>query len=430
MRSSATSFRPVAICAILLLVASTSAAAQHEHVIHSFGTISGDGAHPYTALIADLAGNLYGTTGAGGTSNAGTVYELSPGAGGWAETILYSFTNGADGGYPYGSPVLDSHGNLFGTTMSGGIVGCLSSCGTVFELSPPAIQGGSWTETPIYSFSGGNDGSDPLAGLIFDQAQNIYGTTLLGGGTGSCEGVTGLGCGIVFELSPPGTAGEPWTEMVLYRFSGGVDGGSPGGGVVFDDAGNLYGTTIQGGSSCQPLGCGTVFELSPSGDNTWTETVLHSFTGADGDGEAPPAGLAVDEFGDLAGTTTYGGHAAGTVFALQPPAVTGGEWEYRVLYRFGKITNDGNDPEAGVTLAGGNAIYGTTVGGGSSANGTVFQLTRTHGGPWQESGVYSFNNGDDGKIPFAGVLLLDGALYGTTVQGGSAKAGTVFKIIP
>ena len=419
----------VPLCAVLVLVVCISAAAQHEHLIHSFGTIPGDGAHPYAELIADASGNLYGTTGEGGTGSAGTVYELSPVGGDWTETILYSFTNGADGGYPYAGLVLDGNGDLFGTTMSGGIVGCLSSCGTVFELSPPMIQGGSWTETPIYSFGGGSDGSDPLADLIFDQAGNLYGTTLLGGGTGSCEGLTGLGCGTVFELSPS-APGQPWTETILYHFSGGADGGSPRGAVVFDNAGNLYGTTIEGGSSCQPIGCGTIFELNPSDAKIWTETVLHSFSD-DGDGDAPQAGLAIDRLGDLAGTTAYGGgRAGGIVFALRPPGITRGDWEYKVLYRFGKITNDGYNPEAGVTLAGGNALYGTTVGGGSNGNGTVYKLTRTGSGMWEESSSYSFNNGGDGTTPFASVLLFDNTLYGTTVLGGSADAGTVFQIIP
>jgi uncharacterized repeat protein (TIGR03803 family) len=433
--SSTDGLRNLSICIIILLVSSVFAAAQHEKVIYAFGASSGDGSIPFAGLIADPAGNLYGVTEEGGSSNVGAVYEMiaPTSTSRWKEAVLYSFSGGEDGAYPIANLVLDPVGNLYGTAQNGGNPSCLGGCGTVFELSPPAVEGGSWVETTIYSFGGGNDGNRPYAGLILDGAGNLYGTTLLGGGTGSCEGLVGLGCGTAFELSPPTELGGAWTETVLYSFSGGSDGGSPGAPVVFDNAGNLYGTTIQGGSTspdCQPEGCGTVFELTPSG-GAWTETVLHDFGGMNRDGDAPVAGLLWDKSGALVGTTTYGGvHGRGTVFGLRPPSNPGGNWAYEVLYSFGASQNDAGNPGAGVISFGVNVLYGTTEGGGLQSEGTVFQLTRGKGEVWTETDLYSFKTGSDGNTPVGGVLLHDGALYGTTILGGgSANAGTVFRIL-
>jgi uncharacterized repeat protein (TIGR03803 family) len=207
---STTGLRNLPIYAVILSV-SVVAAAQHERVLYAFGTQSGDGRLPDGALIADAAGNFYGMTGSGGASEEGTVYELSPPtapAGSWTETVIYTFSGNEDGGGPFGALVFDAVGNLYGTTSSGGNLTCLEGCGTVFELSPPATQGQNWTETTIYTFDGADDGGVPDAGLIFDQAGNLYGTTSVGGGIGSCDGSAGSGCGSVFELSPPATTWE------------------------------------------------------------------------------------------------------------------------------------------------------------------------------------------------------------------------------
>jgi uncharacterized repeat protein (TIGR03803 family) len=411
----------------MLLVGSVLAVAQHEAVLYAFGTNRGSPAYPSGSLIVDAAGNLYGTTEIGGANRSGTVFELSPPIGNvpWTETDLYTFDGGTDGGAPNGTLIFDDIGNLYGTTVGGGDEVCL--CGTVFELSPPAAPGGNWTFTTLYSFGGGNDGAEPRAGVVFDQLGNLFGTTAGGGGAASCSPPV-VGCGTVFELSPPSASGGAWSEAILYSFTGGNDGAEPAAPVVFDEAGNLYGTTFCGGVvTCQSLdGSGTVFELTNSGGQ-WIETVLHDF-GTFGDGYSPGAGLFLDTSGALVGTTPSGGsHGVGTVFGLQPPFKSGGNWIYALLYSFRKSLTDGDSPQGGVISVNG-MLYGTTTGGGENAVGTVFRLARSHGEVWKETGLYSFQGGSDGEAPVAGLLFHDGALYGTTTLGGQARGGTVFRV--
>ena len=280
----------LAILTVSLLVTSTWAAT-HEQVLHSFNQNGTDGFYPSAGLIFDAAGNLYGTTPAGGSGcvpyfGCGTVFELTPTAYvGWTERVLYSFCVGNcdDGSQPFAGLIFDAAGNLYGTTHRGGGF----NLGTVFKLSPNG--NGGWTETVLHSFSYGTDGIYPSAGLIFDATGNLYGTTTEGG-TGS--GCGNDGCGTVFELSPNGNGG--WTETVLYSFcsqTNCTDGATPVAGLILDAVGNLYGTTNAGGnffSNC-PYLCGTVFKLSPNGNGGWTETVLHSF-GSFADGASPYAG--------------------------------------------------------------------------------------------------------------------------------------------
>jgi uncharacterized repeat protein (TIGR03803 family) len=406
--SSTVSLRNLSICVVIFASSVLAAAAKNEKALYSFGTKSGDGTLPGGGLIADAAGNLYGTTVLGGAANSGAVYELSPPVSPntpWTETVLYSFSGGTDGSSPVGNLVLDTMGNLYGTASGGGNPSCPFGCGTVYELSPPVVQGGNWTKTTVYSFGGGNDGQAPDAGLIFDQVGNLYGTTALGGSTLSCDGQT-LGCGTVFELSPPAAPGGAWTERILYSFTGASDGGLPQAPVVLDNAGNLYGSTAQGGDrSCL---CGTVFELVPSGAGASTETVLHTFTGINGDGGFPGgADLFLNKAGELVGTTEEGGSQfAGTVFGLKPPLNPGGKWTYGVLYNFVSPSNM-ESPDAGVILVEGR-LYGTTFYGGPNSLGTIFQLTRTRGEVWNESAVFNFD-GTDGANPEAGLLFLNGA---------------------
>lgn len=411
----------------MLLVGSVLAVAQHEAVLYAFGTNRGSPAYPSGSLIADAAGNLYGTTEIGGANRSGTLFELSPPIGNvpWTETDLYTFDGGTDGGAPNGTLIFDDIGNLYGTTVGGGDEVCL--CGTVFELSPPAAPGGNWTFTTLYSFGGGNDGADPRAGVVFDQSGSLFGTTAGGGGTASCNSLV-VGCGTVFELSPPSASGGAWSEAILYSFTGGSDGAEPAAPVVFDKAGDLYGTTFCGGVvTCQSLdGGGTVFELTQS-SGQWVETVLHDF-GTFGDGYSPGAGLLIDKSGVLVSTTPMGGaNGDGTVFGLAPPSKPGGEWSYAVLYNFPESQTDGLVPQGGVISVNG-MLYGTTTGGGENVLGTVFQLARSHGEVWKETGLYSFKGGSDGRNSVAGLLLHDGALYGTTTLGGQSNGGTVFKI--
>ena len=277
-----------------------------EKLLYSFG-VNPDGSEPWSgSLVADAAGNLYGTTYRGGTYNDGTVFELSPKAGGgWSETVLYSFDcNGVGGWGPTNGVIFDAAGNLYGTTVScGGYLG-----GTVFKLTP-AVSG-NWSETVLYSFCSGGNGPEPSSGLVFDAAGNLYGTTNVGGAYES---------GSVFELTP--TTGGTWTETTLHSFGNGTDGAYPFGGLIFDAAGNLYGTTSAGGrfslANCT-AGCGTTFELSPAAGGGWTEKTLHSF-GNGTDGQTPYAGLVRDGLGNLYGTTEYGGTSSyGTVFEVVP----------------------------------------------------------------------------------------------------------------
>jgi uncharacterized repeat protein (TIGR03803 family) len=308
------------------------AAAWMEKVLHNFNNNGTDGYYPRASLISDAAGNLYGTTIYGSTYGWGTVFELTPTTGGgWTEQVLHSFGNGTDGGEPRASLIFDAAGNLYGTTYGGGIY-ChsIGGCGTVFELTLTA--GGNWTEAVLYNFgSFTDDGYEPSASLIFDAAGNLYGTTQFGGIHG---------WGTVFELTP--TTGGGWSEQVLLNF--GTGGAFPQAGLIFDAAGNLYGTTSEGGTNI-----GTVFELTPNVGGGWTETVLHNF-GSGTDGSYPYAGLIFDAAGNLYGTTQYGGTynscsgGCGTVFELTPTA--GGKWTEQVLLNFNGT--GGANPYAGL----------------------------------------------------------------------------------
>ena len=314
-------------------------------VLHSF-TNNPDGTYPRAGLVRDAAGNLYGTTyqggGAGCTAyGCGTVFKLDTTG---RETVLYSFTGGADGGYPVAGLVRDSAGNLYGTTFYGGSSNnCYQGCGTVFKLDTTGA------ETVLYSFTGGPDGQWPAAGLIRDATGNLYGTTPSGGASG---------LGTVFKLDATGP------KTVLYSFAGGADGVGPEADLIRDAAGNFYGTTQYGGGGGCPDGCGTVFKLDTAG----TETVLYRFQ-RDPDGASPYAGLIRDAAGNFYGTT-YGGGAAGkgTVFKLD---ATGKE---TVLHSF--TGAGGSFPIAGLVRDTAGNIYGTTRYGGHWFAGSVFKLSR------------------------------------------------------
>jgi uncharacterized repeat protein (TIGR03803 family) len=411
------------ISSLALLIASlllTDSASAFELVIHKFGK-AGDGAVPSSGFVIDAMGNLYGVTAEGGSAKAGTVYQLTPPvppSGAWTETVLYSFTgNGSngDGMRPVGDLVFDGFGNLYGVTNQGGAFGE----GTVFELSPPSRPDGAWSQSVLYSFMGPDDGAGPSAGLIFDTAGNLYGTASAGGTADD---------GLVFELSPPMSQGNPWTEAVLYVFRGGDDGAEPVSSLVFDPQGNLYGTTFVGGGhfDCNNglIDCGTVFELSPpsrSGD-AWTEAVLHAFRSTDG--QFPQAGLVINSSGALAGTASAGGPgSSGVVFGLQPTSQPGGGWSFKILYSFmGQTFLDGSGPLAELTLGNDSVLYGTTAGGGSANQGTVFRLTKAGCCSWSET----FQS--VGGNPSAGVILLNDALYGTSGGGGFHNKGTAYQV--
>jgi uncharacterized repeat protein (TIGR03803 family) len=278
-----------------------------------------------------------------------------------------------------------------------------------------AVAAGSYKV--LYTFKGGKNAGHPFDALIFDGNGNLYGTTLEGGGT--CGGNP---CGTVFKLAPNSNGG--WTESVLYRFKGGRDGMQPYGSLIFDQAGNLYGTTALGGNASCYHGCGTVFKLAPNSNGSWTESVLHSFCSFAkcADGAVPYSGLIVDSSGNLYGTTFGGGaHDVGVVFKLK--ANSNGSWAESVLYNFGSV--GGGEPFAGLTFDAGGNLYGTTQGG----YGLVFKLTPNSNGTWTEHVIHTFTGGKDGAVPWAG-LSFDGAanIYGTTSQGGAGNGGTVFKL--
>jgi uncharacterized repeat protein (TIGR03803 family) len=403
---------------IVMLAPSVFATSPVESVLYRFkgGT---DGATPYAGLVADKAGNLYGTTVAGGTSNVGAVFEVSPPGSAWTEGVLYSFAGGTDGASPWAGLIFDKAGNLYGTTASGGGTSCTGGCGTVFELSPPAVQGGSWTETVLYRFAGGNDGSSPWAGLILDAKGNLYGTT--GSGGGKSNG------GTVFQLAPPATQGAPWTETVLHSFGNGNDGASPLSGLTFGLNGGIYGTTFTGVGTAQS---GIVFKLKAPATQggSWTEGVLYRFSGGV-DGQSPVAALTIDKVGNLYGTAVGGGqNSAGVVFELSPP--TKGPWTETVLYNFSGGADGANPTSALVADKKGN-LYGTASSGGVNSYGSVFELSppAAQGDPWTETSLYDFVGGHDGEEPAAGLVYgKGGQLYGTTPHGGRANQGAVFRI--
>ena len=418
---------------VLTVVAVPAAQAQNFSVIHQFSG-GQDGASPDAGLTMDAAGSLYGTASSGGDTGGncatdqggcGTVFKLAHKGSGRIFDPLYSFQGGNDGANPFARVIIGSDGSVYGTTRQGGGSGCGGSgCGTVFRLRPPATACKTalcpWTETVLYRFTGGSDGAVPSNGdLVFDKAGNLYGTTLQGG-SGSCNGGT---CGVVYKLTP--SNGE-WTESVLYSFTGGSDGGNPNAGVIFDKVGNLYGAATYGGNlACNaPYGCGTIFQLTSSGSG-WAENVLYTFQGGS-DGANPQGGLIFDPSVNLYGTTPSGGSGGGgTVFVLTP---SNGGWTFGVVYGF---TGSGNSPGPHDSLimdVAGN-LYGTTYQNGANGQGSVFYLA-PFGGGWTAASLHDFTGGSDGGNP-AGSVVLDasGNLYSTTFDGGAGQ-GVVFEIKP
>jgi uncharacterized repeat protein (TIGR03803 family) len=351
----------------------------HETVLYSF-TGGTDGGYPYLGLVQDFTGNLYGTTVAGGTYGQGVIFRLDRRG---HETVLYMFTGGADGGSP-NNVILDLFGNIYGTTYSGGADGA----GVVFKLDRRG------NETVLYSFTGGVDGAYPFYGVTEDFFGNLYGTTANGGTSGA---------GVVFKLDQRGN------ETVLYNFTGGADGGYPSAGVTLDLYGNLYGATPYGGSA----GSGVVFKVDAHNH----ESVLYNFSGGT-DGAYPFAGVILDWAGNLYSDTAGGGNAGfGTVFKLNPMG------QETVLYGF--PASDGANPQAGVVEDSLGNLYGTTNGGGSHAAGTLFKISAAG----QYSPLYNFTGGNDGSNPFGGVILgSDGNLYGAAGGAGQYNAGLLYRM--
>lgn len=395
-----------------------------------------DGQWPSGGLVADAAGNLYGTTQYGGSSNAGSVFELSPNGNAWKETELYSFGPRVESIYYSVGPsqlTPDGKGNFYGTTELGGLYGA----GSVFEVSPKAVGG--WQVTYVYSFQGVQ--AEPIGGVVFDSTGNIYGVTYRGGQ---------YDLGRVFRLTQK--AGE-WQQEIICDFNGyPKDGAKPEAGLTIDSHGNLFGTTEFGGpGDCKAqvgvVGCGTVFKLSYEENKGWTEVVLHSFGGHSlGDGAVPMASLILDSSGNLYGTTGAGGVSnprcaffdiggCGTIFELSP---SDGKWNETILYEFNGHKADGSFPEGPLLQDQSGNFYGTAGAGGPYDFGVVFKLIPSSGNTWTEGVIHAFGKtATDGRFPVGGLVFgASGQIYGVTAGGGMSGGipnngqGTVYEVRP
>jgi hypothetical protein len=357
--------RAAIVSLICMIVCSGGLLAQTtEQVLHVF-SYQKDGGFPFAGLTLDSTGNLYGVSYLGGSGSGvccGVVFELSPTGSGWGFKVLHTFTGpDFDGEAPSGSPILDASGNLYGTTQLGGFDGC----GVVYELSP--TKQGEWNETILHSFNHfpvqNTDGCLPASSLVFDQHGNLYGTTQQGGGI-DYQGLINCsndGCGSVFKLVKSPTKG--WRETVIHSFpDGSNDGINPYGGLAIDDAGNLWGTTTAG-----TISNGTVFKLTPNANGTWSETGLFNFTG-DSTGWFPYSGLIADSTGNFYGTTFYGGLGAGAVFEITPQA--NGELTETLIYQFNPCGStecaDGLFPFGSLISDQAGNLYGTAALGGGA----------------------------------------------------------------
>jgi uncharacterized repeat protein (TIGR03803 family) len=378
VRAPFTCFRAtMMILLVALFVKGTWTSAQ-ERIVHSFDYTNG--ANPLAGLISDANGNIYGTTLYGGLAGEGTVFELAPESTG---RVLCGFGSpGTDGLWPIAGLTFDASGHLFGATEMGGTDGY----GVVFELTQDSSDG--WNEKFLHNFSHNGDGTYPRANLISDTSGNLYGVTI-GGGV--------YDDGTVFEL----TRGEDgaWAEKILHSFNA-TDGSDPSASLILDAAGNLYGTTFYGGS----YRSGVVFELISDGGGHWTEKVLHSFSNTDG--ANPSAGLIFDGAGNLYGTTPIGGaNGQGTVFELMPGA--SGGWREKILHNFASSGTDGHNPWTALLFDASGNLYGTTSKGGAYNWGTAFELTPGNDGNWTEQILHTFNpTGGDGYDPVSALISI------------------------
>jgi|SRR5271166_333100 len=378
------------------IVAATPAQAQTYQVIHTF-TAGADGGIPYAGLTMDAHGNFYGTTYYGGTHGYGTVFRMTLHGSSWILSPLYSFSGGSDGGEPQARVVFGPDGSLYGTT----------SYGTVYNLRPAPTRQASavvgWTVKTLYQFQGLQDGAFPAGDVIFDRLGNLYGAVLLGG-QGCYEG-----CGSIYELTP---SGGGWTKTVAYAFQGGSDGEAPEG-VLLDSAGNLFGTAYQGGE----YGYGTVFELTPSSGG-WNETTPYAFNYMGNGGFLPEAGLIEDAAGNFYGSTSDGPGSSGTIFELSP---TDGGWTYTVLYNLPSSYEGG--PAAPLTMDAAGNLYGTINGYCQECQGGIFKLTHSESG-WTFTSLHDFTGGSDGGHPYSNVSIdANGNLFGTASTGGAGCNG-------
>ena len=402
-----TSFPISAIATTAAFVLSLAAAtATTTDVI--FSCEEDEGEYADTDLETDSAGNIYGTTVLGGDFGGGTVFQLSPTPTGWMQTVLYSFTGGADGGEPYKGVTIDGKGNLYGTAVTGGSGSCEGGCGVLYKLTN---SGGKWTQTVLHAFSGGYDGSGPGARVTVDPSGNIYGMTPTGGA---------YGLGTIYKIRQDNGASD---LQVIHAFTGGADGASGSAGRMILRHGHIYGAATTGGT----YGSGVVFELRPRGRGAWDFRTIYSFRGQP-DGSFPYGALLFDRLGNIYGTTYYGGaNGIGSVYQLSPRTI--GEWNESVLYSF-QGGSDGNSPISNLVDDGVGNLYGTTSEGGSGS-GTIFKLSPTGAGQWIETVVHAFEGPPDGAFAYNGMVVdLFGNFYGATVHGGENDDGAVYKFTP
>ena len=413
--------RFASVSLFILLIATTAAQAQTLTVLHTF-TGGADGSTPGTNLVMDSRGNIYGTT-QNNPRGFGEVFELVKHGSSWVLYTLYVFAGG-DGSNPSGL-MMGSDGSLYGTNSGGGH----GEAGTVYKLTPPATACKSatcrWSFTKLYDFTGGADGGGPRGQLV-ERNGSLYGATQLGGHN---QCATGHGCGTVYELSP---SQGGWTETVLYNFDSNPDAFWPYAGVIFDPAGNLYGATYAGGAHDD----GAVYELSPSASG-WTETILYSFGAYGGDGKYSFGGLLRDSAGNLYGATNMGGSFnIGTLFSLAP---SNGSWTESLLYSFDYIYGDGNPTIGSLIMDASGNLYGTSPGEGGLPEsqqyfGNIFMMTPSNGG-WNYINLHTFTCGADGGDPFSTPIMdSNGNLYGTASIGGEGcfenGYGTVWELTP
>ncbi len=396
----------------LVLVAVWGAGATSKgattEVIYSFAG-EDDGEYTDTDIAVDRAGNLYGTSVLGGEFGGGTVWQLSPVGGGWVHTVLYNLTGGADGGEPYKGVTLDGAGNLYGTAVTGGSGSCEGGCGVTYKLTK---SGDTWTQRVIHAFTGGADGSGPGSRVAVDKRGNVYGMTPTGGANG---------LGVIYLLRPRSSAG--YALRVIHTFTGASDGSSGSAGKLVLRGGRIFGAATTGGNH----GSGTVFQLTPTQTGEWDFKTLYSFAGAP-DGVFPYGALLFDAAGNIYGTTYYGGtNGLGAVYKLSP--TLSGEWDETVIYSF-QAGNDGNSSISNLVSDPAGNLYGTTSEGGLGS-GTIFELSPGPNETWIESIPHSFQGSPDGAFPYAGMAGDgSGSFFGATVHGGDTGDGTVYKFIP
>ncbi len=404
----------VPICLITVLIPVILPAQTTLTTLHNF-TGGSDGAYPDGNVTVDPStGAIYGTTLSGGSSSKGTIYKLTPPAGGvgdWSESVLYTFTGGADGGAPGAGLVFDNAGALYGTTLESNNS---PNGGVAFKLAPG--PNGSWSYSVLYTFTGGADGNRPNCNPLFDNSGNLYGTTGRGGASGD---------GVIFKLTPPKSGVGAWTESVLHTLNGTTDGSRPLAGLIADATGSLYGTATEGGAAQ----AGTVFKLTPpaAAGGKWAFETIHNFSGGT-DGINPIGGLLLTASGDLLGTTWRGGLNDGVVFQMTPPKGGGTHWSESVIYTFSGP--DGANPTASLIYDQANNVYYGTTMGFLVGYGNVFKLTPpADGGAWSESVLTSFVSGTgDGQTPISSLIQYEGALYSITYYGGPDNLGTVFEL--